>query len=497
MKTNLIIVLSLVWMPFLYSQSGNGRDDSILGRGDLQSKRQKDHSGTNLTDTAYRNNADDLNGRIMPSIPSPADNSANNRHQSVTTGIQQVPEKMTVKNSSGQLLLDITDEGGFGSITIPSGSAVAVPDGKLYNLSGTLYWNGTELEAGGQNWNLTGNSGTDPAVNFLGTVDAQALEFRVNNQRALRINPSQSVIVPDAPNMIAGCSANVVSAAFGVTIGGGGRTDFLNVVSANAGTVSGGYGNQSTAWGSFVGGGLVNTAGGGFFWGCAVVSGGERNDADSDYGTIGGGKDNSITDDDGTIAHHSTIGGGENNVIEDAHHAVIPGGGNNAVTGNYSFAAGRRAKANHAGCFVWADNEDADFATQKAKSFIVRASGGVGIGLNNPQYPLHMASGAYVSVAGIWTDASSREYKENIKDLSLADALSALEVLRPKSFNYKADKDDNCLGFIAEDVPDLVASKDRKGLSSMDIVTVVTRVVQQQQLEIMQLKAKIEELENK
>ncbi|MDW8420161.1 MAG: hypothetical protein RML37_12195, partial [Chitinophagales bacterium] len=30
-------------------------------------------------------------------------------------------------------------------------------------------------------WNLTGNSGTNPAVNFIGTTDAQPLKFRVNN----------------------------------------------------------------------------------------------------------------------------------------------------------------------------------------------------------------------------------------------------------------------------------------------------------------------------
>ncbi|MCK7574508.1 MAG: hypothetical protein MZV65_00275 [Chromatiales bacterium] len=37
------------------------------------------------------------------------------------------------------------------------------------------------------------------------------------------------------------------------------------------------------------------------------------------------------------------------------------------------------------------------------------------------------------------------------------------------------------MGFIAEDVPDLVATKDRKGLSPMDIVAVMTKVVQEQQ----------------
>jgi hypothetical protein len=37
------------------------------------------------------------------------------------------------------------------------------------------------------------------------------------------------------------------------------------------------------------------------------------------------------------------------------------------------------------------------------------------------------------------------------------------------------------LGFIPEDVPELVASSDRKGMSPMDVVAVLTRVVKEQQ----------------
>src|SRR3982751_4303654 len=33
-------------------------------------------------------------------------------------------------------------------------------------------------------WNLTGNTGTTPGTNFLGTTDAKALMFKVNNQRS-------------------------------------------------------------------------------------------------------------------------------------------------------------------------------------------------------------------------------------------------------------------------------------------------------------------------
>jgi hypothetical protein len=49
---------------------------------------------------------------------------------------------------------------------------------------GFYYWDGSQwvrLLGGGEAWLLTGNAGTDPAVNFLGTTDAQPLCIRVDN----------------------------------------------------------------------------------------------------------------------------------------------------------------------------------------------------------------------------------------------------------------------------------------------------------------------------
>ena len=62
-------------------------------------------------------------------------------------------------------------------------------------------------------------------------------------------------------------------------------------------------------------------------------------------------------------------------------------------------------------------------------------------------------------------------------------------------FAYKADPTERHVGFVAEDVPDLVAQKDRKTLSPMDIVAVLTRVVQEQQQRIEELTAKLAALE--
>jgi hypothetical protein len=108
-------------------------------------------------------------------------------------------------------------------------------------------------------------------------------------------------------------------------------------------------------------------------------------------------------------------------------------------------------------------------------------NGYVGIGIQDPIYPLEMASGARVTTGGVWTNASSREYKDNIETLATEEALDALKELNPVKFAYKKDMTEKHVGFIAEEVPELVSAKDRKGLSPMDIVAVLTKVVQEQQ----------------
>jgi len=354
---------------------------------------------------------------------------------------------------------------------------------------------------GGDFWSLTGNAGTNPTTNFLGTTDNQALELRVNNTRALRLEPNA-----DSPNLIGGYSGNsVTSGAVGATVGGGGGpTDvwggpYPNRVTDNYGTVGGGRGNTageeasvgggrdntaSGAWATIaggqgntvsnqsatvgggagntvseayatVGGGSSNTASGEYatvgggnantssgMWSAvaggsgndanareatigggaanaargqaATVGGGVLNSASGDYVTIGGGEHITVTGRAATVAGGSwitvtgdyasvggggyntasggaaTIGGGEGNTASgdgatisggggntaSGWAATVPGGASNTAQGDYSFAAGRRAKANHDGAFVWADSTDADFASTAADQFAVRANGG-------------------------------------------------------------------------------------------------------------------------
>ncbi len=118
--------------------------------------------------------------------------------------------------------------------------------------------------------------------------------------------------------------------------------------------------------------------------------------------------------------------------------------------------------------------------------------GFVGIGVSRPAHPLQMASGARVTEGGVWTNSSSRAAKSDITPISADEALDALAAFEPVTFTYRNGDQERYAGFIAEDVPDLVAMADRESLSAMDIVAVLARVVQEQQKQINELQAKLD-----
>lgn len=256
-------------------------------------------------------------------------------------------------------------------------------------------------------WLLGGNAGTDTTVNFVGTTDEQALEFRVNNTRAMRIEPATD----DnnfSPNLIAGGAGNnAADAALGATISGGRDNDITGnyaTVGGGAGnTVNGAYsivagggnnsarGDRATITGgqnnvagrySTVGGGQINLAEG--F--SATIGGGTSNIASGDYSTVSGGQNNEAT------GNQAFVGGGRSNRAEGLL-AMVPGGFQSHATGFVSFAAGYNARAVHDGAFVWTDTEGipTSFSSTAEDQFLIRAAGGVGIGTNEPSSQLTVA----------------------------------------------------------------------------------------------------------
>ncbi|MDE3068170.1 MAG: hypothetical protein KGJ60_11545 [Verrucomicrobiota bacterium] len=242
-------------------------------------------------------------------------------------------------------------------------------------------------------WQLGGNAGTAPGVNFLGTADNQPLELRVNGQRAWRLLPDAST--NNAPDIVGGSPSNALTAGqVGTTIGGGSWNtigpaalfstnnpygDFASypVLGASYSTIGGGFLNeiQSNATFSTVAGGALNTIqsgdvqstiGGGFgntilsnaSW--SIIAGGTHHTIGSQNGFIGGGWNNAIQTNSGYSAiagglfngirgnaADAFIGGGYDNVIgpdgmgtDGGYRSVIGGGNQNAIYEYESFIGG-------------------------------------------------------------------------------------------------------------------------------------------------------------
>ncbi len=144
-----------------------------------------------------------------------------------------------------------------------------------------------------------------------------------------------------------------------------------------------------------------------------------------------------------------------------------------------------------------APNPSIRLLTADVQAMIIDNEGFIGLkGVANPSSPIQHLSGAVLTNAGVWTNASSRDLKENISELSSDAAKSALQQLNPVTYNYKVATDDPQVGFIAEDVPEIVATPDHKTLSPIEIVGVLTKVVKDQQATIDELSKRLAELEH-
>ncbi len=189
-----------------------------------------------------------------------------------------------------------------------------------YNGSG-LVWTNPPAGSSSSGWSLTGNSGTTPGLDFLGTTDNQPLDLWAGNSRGLRLQYATA----------ASSFPSLEWHESGVNVIGGYAANYMP--------------------GSVVGGTI---AGGGYrYWGILSGSTDYTNSVTDSFGTVGGGYGN-------------TAGPG----------ATVPGGYNNIATGDGSFAAGRNAQTTNSGSFVWSDGSQTA-TSSGVNCFDVWAAGGV------------------------------------------------------------------------------------------------------------------------
>jgi hypothetical protein len=247
------------------------------------------------------------------------------------------------------------------------------------------------------------------------------------------------------------------TASLQATVGGG----INNQANGQYSTVAGGGGNTAVTQGSAVGGGFGNEAG----WGTRP------------YATIGGGFENEVT----------------------GSYATVPGGHLNSADGEYSFAAGYRAKATHNGSFVWADSYNANFSSSAVNGFSVRASGGTWIFSNTS-----LTAGVRLwNGASAWSSVSNSTLVRNIRPVDGKEILAGLAQLPISRWSYKAqDPSIEHIGPMAQDFYAAFGLGEDDGcISTIDadgvIITAVKelmQIVNELKEENAQLKTEINEL---
>jgi hypothetical protein len=227
-----------------------------------------------------------------------------------------------------------------------------------------------------------------------------------------------------------------MASGFDSTVGGGDG----NVASGSVATVAGGINNVANGQHAAVGGGVNNVASGQN----AAVGGGVGNRAISDGATVGGGGATRIGGGNTASGQSATVGGGEFNTASGLD-STVPGGGTNFAGGDYSFAAGRRATANHSGAFVWADQLDVEFASTVGNQFSVRAIGD----LSSRQPAVRFVTLVDLSgtpTAGVqlaqggssWQSLSARDAKANFAPVDGRAILEHLAAIPIETWNYRS-----------------------------------------------------------
>ena len=289
------------------------------------------------------------------------------------------------------------------------------------------------------------------------------------------------------------------------TVGGGTQ----NVADGLESTVAGGTRNEASNAYAAIGGGIENQAGGRR----SAIAGGAGNNAAGEDATIGGGLSNQAVDRYSTVAggranragtandtvedaRYATVGGGQDNVAEGLGATVggglenmasgdfsgIAAGSGNHAAGHYSFAVGHRAQidADHSGALLLADSTAADFASDAANEFAVRATGGVRLVTAVDENGQPLAGVQLEPGSGTWQTLSDRSAKTNIAPVNEQEILTLLMSLPVSVWSYKSqDAGIRHIGPMAQDFYTTFGfGEDERYLTTIDVDGVTLAALQ-------------------
>ena len=372
------------------------------------------------------------------------------------------------------------------------------------NANGTMTWTDPLTVASGLAWTLTGNAGTNPATNFLGTTDFQSLRFRTGNLDRMSITAAGLVGVrittPLAPLHVA---------AFGTLSGVGGFTDA--VIRGESNTNAFVYlCTPNNAQSGILFGTPAQPFGAGMDFGVAGIGdvGFRVNNLfamvlDNPTGNVGVGSS--------SPSQHVEIAG-----LADQYLRVTSTSGAAGVAGIEFRRTGNGPSdwqvRNEGGLLLFGQSAD-DLASVND---VLRMGGGSVTPAADNIITLGQAALRWTNVfatSGVVNTSDARE-KQDVRPLDYG--LSEVLRMNPVRFRWKSGPEKGeKLGLIAQELqqvlPETVVDKtwrdnddgtrtlvdaDRLGVYYSDIIPVLVKAIQEQQLQIHELKTELERIKH-
>jgi len=137
---------------------------------------------------------------------------------------------------------------------------------------------------------------------------------------------------------------------------------------------------------------------------------------------------------------------------------------------------------------------------------LITDTGRVGIGTNNPGHPLHLASGAHCTAAGVWNSVSDRDAKEDFRAIQRREVLAKVVALPITRWRYKSEPESvQHLGPTAQDFhatfglgesDRAIGAVDADGVA-LAAIQGLNDVIKEKEAEIHALKTKNHEIEQR
>ncbi|WP_027379022.1 tail fiber domain-containing protein [Chryseobacterium daeguense] len=421
-------------------------------------------------------------------------------------------------NAGQRLIIYNNTTGGFGAtlngFTIANGQAMEF----AYSNGGWRATNGGAALAGSA-WDILGNTGTNPATNFLGTIDNQDLVIRSNNAEVMRVTAGGRVGIGNSSPIAKlgvhdaiGTSGTPIIRMRNTSPLAAGNTAFLGINSYGAGGAHWGLGSvQQDGTNQYNSKFHIMYSGGAAYQKNFTIV--PINPGVSNTRFYVGINTESPTEELDVVTNHIRNGGlGMRLVGEDPSpaigDAVLMGFNPNVIAGGYAhWAIGSQF-------FGGTTIPNADFIFKSSAGagyndrVIIKNNGRVGILNMNPAYELDVTGSINASStvrAGGVVLTSDVRLKKDITDLDKG--LKTIMALHPVEYSKKGSLDTNNynrheIGFIADEVakvlPSLVTEGNDKdkilSVSYIELIPVLTKAIQDQQKEIENLKSEVKQL---